>query len=425
MDNKSFSLQFNPLINVKCVKDYEDEIARLKAENFELKAQITHSNIPKVLYENKKEMDGLLQQSQELQSTLDNVSRAYESLLQDKKMLENKYNQDLTVALEKQSLLEDENKRLILRLEKSNKEMQESSHVRNELLKSGEELNAHRGTIQNLERQNEQMRYDFEQRLASMRENFESFKRDAEAEINSKDRELEIIRKKYEISAQKEKNNSFIISDLKATLNSQLREKTMMDEMKEGENAMKSRIASLENEKQEIIDKVEKEHKIYLNGMEKFKMLLVQKLAGVMTDLVQLRDKLLQVKTQCYISEENRHLLSKMKLKYTSINDLIVFFKEKHAELYKRIESLKRESATKVDASMVKKTQTVILEFRNQFNEAKNELLVCKKYLEKKAVENKTLRLENAKLLAEAAKKANKYTESFGIYDNKVGKMKI
>ncbi|KAM0680550.1 hypothetical protein GINT2_001238 [Glugoides intestinalis] len=425
MDNKSFSLQFNPLINVKCVKDYEDEIARLKAENFELKAQITHSNIPKVLYENKKEMDGLLQQSQELQNTLDNATRAYESLLQDKKVLENKYNQDLTVAIEKQSLLEDENKRLILRLEKSNKEMQEASNVRNELIKSGEELNVYRGTIQNLERQNEQMRYDFEQRLASMRESFESFKRDAEAEINSKDREVEMHRKKYEIAVQKEKNNSFIISDLKATLNSQLREKTIIDEMKEGENAMKSRITILEKEKQDIINKIEKEHRVYLNGMEKFKQILVQKLTGVTTDLVGMRDKLLRVKALCYISEENRNLFSKMKLKYTSINDLIIFFKEKHAELYKRIECLKQEATTKVDAAMVKKTQTVILEFRSQFNEAKNELLVCKKYLEKKAVENKALRSENARLIAEATKKANKYTETFGFYDNKIGKMKI
>ena len=55
MDNKSFSLHFNPLTNVKCVKDYEEEIANLKAENFELKAQITHTNIPKVLYENNQE----------------------------------------------------------------------------------------------------------------------------------------------------------------------------------------------------------------------------------------------------------------------------------------------------------------------------------------------------------------------------------
>ncbi|ELA41741.1 uncharacterized protein VICG_01245 [Vittaforma corneae ATCC 50505] len=422
-NNRSFSLHFNPLTNVRCVKDYEDEIAHLKTENFELKAQLAHSNIPKVLYENKQEMDALLVQKQEMQNSLDNLNKAYENILQEKRLLENKYSQELAGCNEKNSLLEDENKRLLLRLEKFNREIQETGMVKNE-------LNELRSTIQNLEKQNEQIRYEYENHYNEIKQEYESFKREAETEVKNRMFEVENLKKKLDAALQKEKNSSFIISDLKATLNAQMRDKSVLDEMRSIETTLRTQVDDLQRQKQdcefklkctqETVEKINKEHRIYLNGMDKFKILILQKLSGVSASLVDLSEKLAQFKAFCYISDENRNLMSKLKVKYTSLNGIIVFFKEKHAEIYRKMDVLKKEAANAAQSTanskggMDKKTQAILQEFKNQFGEAKNELLICKKYLDKKAAENKALRNENARLVAELQKKSKVFGSELG-----------
>lgn len=422
-NNRSFSLHFNPLTNVKCVKDYEEEIAHLKTENFELKAQLAHSNIPKVLYENKQEMDALLAQKQEIQNSLDSLSRAYESLGQEKRLLENKYNQDLAICNEKNSLLEDENKRLLLRLEKFNKEMQEAGMLKSELIDL-------RSTIQNLEKQNEQIRYEYENHYTEIKEEYESFKREAETEIKNRMFEIEGLQRKLDAAMQKDKNSSFIISDLKATLNAQMRDKSALDEMRTVETTLRAQIEDLQRQKhdcefklkstQEVVEKINREHRIYLNGMDKFKILILQKLSGVSANLVDLSEKFAQFRTFCYISDENKSLISKLKVRYASLNDIIAFFKEKHAEIYRKMDVLKREALsaaqppTNSKSGVEKRTQAILQELKNQFGEAKNELLICKKYLDKKAAENKVLRNENAKLVAELQKKNKLFASELG-----------
>lgn len=417
MDNsKSFSLQFNPLMNVKCVKDYEEEISQLKNENFQLKAQLTHSNLPKVLYENQQEVDAILRQKEELQNGYENLNRAYENLSHEKQLLENKYNQELTLFNEKNGILEDENKRLIMRLEKLNKEVQETNNIKTELNRAVNEANMLRESVLNLEKQKEQSRYDFEQQVQMMKGEFEQFRRDIESEIKNKDFEIETLKKKLEISIQKEKNNSFIISDLKATLNSQMKEKSIIDEIKTSENMLKRQLEDLKQKKQqaeqelkEYQESINKEQKVYLNGMDKFKSLILQKLSAVTVSLVDLEGKISAVRTFCYISEENRVLISKLRLRYSNINDIITFFKDKHAELYRRMETMKKETAESTKNTIDKKTQTILVEFKNQFNEAKNELMICKKYLEKKAAENKALKNENARLMSETLRKNKQF----------------
>lgn len=420
MDNsKSFSLQFNPLMNVKCVKDYEEEIAQLKSENFQLKTQLTHTNLPKVLYENQQEVESILRQKEELQNAFDNLNRAYENLGQEKRLLENKYSQEFSLFNEKNGILEDENKRLIMRLEKLNREIQETTNIKAELNRTASEANNLRESLLNLEKQNEQSRYDFEQQVQMMKGEFEQFRRDFENEVKNKEFEIETLKKKLELSIQKEKNSSFIISDLKATLNSQMKEKSIVDEIKTSENMLRRQLEELKQKKQaletelresqETIEKINKEYKVYLNGMDKFKSLILQKLSGVSNSLVDLNGKISMVKTFCYISEENRLLISKLRLKYSNINDIVTFFKDKHAELYRRIESIKKDAAENTKNSIDKKTQAILIEFKNQFNEAKNELLVCKKYLEKKAAENKALKNENARLIGESLRKNKQF----------------
>lgn len=416
MDNKSFSLAFNPLTNVKCVKDYEEEIANLKAENFELKAQITHSNIPKVLYENKQEMDQILAQKQELQNAFENLNRSHQNLIQEKKLLENKYNQDMASASEKNAFIEDENKRILLRLEKLNREVQEAIQMKNEFTNLKE-------LIQNHERQSEQQKYIYEREIEDSKLRFENYKaeaeniikskefqleklrKEAENEISKKEIEIDNLRKKFDQLTQKEKNNSFIINDLKATITTQMRDKSTTEDLLSRNQSLETEV----REKEQTIEKIKKEQKIYLNGMEKFKSVITKKMNELMVQLQGVSENFLKLKTFCFISDESLKLLNRLNIRYENLNDLILFFKEKHSESQKRIEILKKEAADAVffasnnKTALEKKTLSILQDFRDQFNEAKNELLVCKKYLEKKATENKVLRNENQRLMNEAA----------------------
>jgi len=409
MDNKSFSLQFSPLTNVKCVKDYEEEIAQLKSENFGLKAQLTHSNLPKVLYENKQEMEAVLQQKQELQRSFEDLKRAYESQMQDKRLAASRYEQELASGNSKNGMLEDENKRLLHRLEKFNKEIQETNAIR-------DELNNLRMTVQNMEKQGEQTKYEYERYFAEMKDEYEKFKREAENEIRAKVFEIDSLKKKLELATQKEKNSSFIISDLKETLNAQMRDRSVLDEMRGVEATLRGEIEELQRQKQdsefklrasqETIEKIGKEHRIYIVGMDKFKLLIMQKLTGVSQSLVSLSERMNEFRKLCYISDENMSLLTKLKVKYRGINEVIGFFKEKHAEIYRKMDAMKKEMQLRpAKGGTDVRTQALLLEIKNQFGEARNELMVCKKYLEKKAGENKALRNENARLVAELQKK--------------------
>lgn len=397
MNNKSFSLQFNPLMNVKCVKDYEEEIAKLKSENFELKAQITHENIPKVLYENKQEMDAIIAQKQELQKAYENLNATFQNLQQEKKLLENKYSQEMLLAEEKNGFIEDENKRILLRLEKQNRELQDTMGMRNE-------VHSLREAIQNHERQTEQQRYFYEKEIEELKGQLEAFKREAEEQISKKDFELESLHKKYEQTVQKERNNSFIITDLKATVNSQMKDKNMIEDLLNRNQKLEVSI----KEKEETLEKARKEQKAYYNGMDKFKSIITRKMNEISSELQETGERFLKLKAFCHISDENSRLLAKLNVKYANFNEIIMFFKDKHAEAHKKIEVLKKEAADAVffasntKNTVEKKTAGFLQEFRDQFNEAKNELLICRKYLEKKAQENKMLKTENGRLLNEA-----------------------
>lgn len=410
-NNKSFSLQFNPLTNVKCVKDYEEEIAQLKTENFDLKAQLTHTNLPKVLYENKQEVDSLLSQKQNLQNAFENLKREYENLQQEKRLQENKFNQELLMSNERNSLLEDENKRLVLRMEKFNKEIQETGMAKNE-------LNELRMNIQNLEKRNEQNMYDYERHFSELKEQYENMKIAADEEIKCKNFEIENLKNKLEAAIQRERNGSFIISDLKATLNTQVKDKAIFDNLQNEKQELENQLKN----SQEIIEKTKKDQIVYFNGMEKFRTAILQKLFDISKALVDLNEKLFKFKTFCFISDENKSLISKLKIKYSNLNELIGFFKEKHAEIYRKMDVLRKEATSNGNKGGIDlKTQAILQEFRNQFGEAKNELMICKKYLEKKSIETKELKLENGKLLAELQKYNKNYTNAF----NKINMMKI
>lgn len=412
-------------MNVKCVKDYEEEIAQLKGENFELKTQLTHTqvphNLPKVLYENKQQIDSLESQKRELQATLENINRACEALGQEKRLLENKYNQDMSLSNEKIGLLEDENKRLVMRLEKFNREIQETQNIRNELAQASSELSSMKGLIQNLHTHNEQLKYEYEGQLADIRAKAEEYRKSAEAGAAERDFEAEGYKKKYEAECMKNKNNVLIINDLKSTLNQQMKEKSMMEEMGEASRSLHTQLRDMTKKNQDLseklsgadrcVEKMRDDHRTYMGGMEKFKSIILQRMSAISQSLVDVSEQFLGVKKLCHISDESRNFLARAGIRYSSINDVIVFFRQRLAEGQKRMDVLRKEVsdaamfASSSKQSLDKKTLEILRQFKEQFGEAKGELAACKKYLENKALENKTLRNENARLLSDAIKR--------------------
>jgi len=406
---KSFSLAFNPLMNVKSVKEYEDEITQLKTENFNLKSQLTHSevptNIPKILYENKKQIEILEGEKTELQHALENIN-------QEKMMLENKYSQEMVVGNEKMGLLEDENKRLVIRLEKLNKELEAAKSETH----NNDEVNAMRNYIQSLQHQNEQTKYEYERKIEEMNIKFKDYQKTYENEINNKAFEIEGLKNKLEAECTKLKNSTFLINDLKCNLNTQIKEKSLVLEEK---CAYRDGIEVLEKNNEnlllkiknlnEYLEKMQKERKNLLDGVEHFKSIILGKVNSLATDTVEISERLLRLKKACYISDENKMFFRRIGLRYSCINEIITFFREKNFEAQKKVELFKKEAndakATNSSNKMDKKLVEILKQFREQFSEAKTELFACKKYLEKKAEEIKALKIENARLLQDSLRK--------------------
>jgi hypothetical protein len=422
---KSFSLHFNPLTNVKSVKDYEQEIHKLKTENFDLKSQLTHSNAPSQA--SNEILKNLETEKSQLLSKIENLKISLEAVNNDKRILENKYNQDIYINTEKIGLLEDENKRLILRMEKFNKEIDdlqrlknENSSLHNEImslqninnsLKSEfqNESNSLRSALQNLEKQNEQLKYEC-------------------SKLESRN-EAENLQRNYEIEM---KNANLMLTDLKNTLSNEIKEKNrILSEFNKAMSELKMKDQIKENEVSKIseicISCSQKEIKTYSLGMERFKSVISNKLSNVCSALQNINKRMESIKSNYTISEEHHKFLERIKAK-GNINDIVSAAKAVIIDLNRKNEILRKEAADATFFAQNNKKFTdgksnVILEsLMNQFKEARKELDLCKSYLEKKALENKQLKIENSRLSSEAFKKARQIETAKKMYDGFVNK---
>lgn len=444
----SFSLEFNPLTNVKSVKDYEKEIQKLRAENFELKTHLTHSNpssdnLPKILYEQNEKVTRLEQEKNELGLRLDETKRALERANQDKMIIENKYSQDIFTGNEKMGLLQDENKRLILRMERLNKELADAPQMKRHVQEKEKQNEDYKNFIQNLKAQIEQLKHDFntqtkdyEDRISDYENKIQEYKINIEqinermqhmnnrsiSEEHEKNNEIENLKMHIDSLQNKNNNNNLIISDLKNSLTNEIKEKQRLNlELAEIKNKkehvetefMKNGTA-IENYENKITNlesyfsKIQKESFGYLNGMEKFKDIIKSKISGILECVINLNSHLENVKKACIITPENKNFLNKIKVEGQNVNQIIQGVKEIIVDLHRKIQVFKNEAnnatffAENNKNAVSKKTLKLLEAFNSQFTEAKNELIFCKKYLERKAEENKILKNENARLLKQA-----------------------
>lgn len=430
-------MEFNPLTNVKSVKDYEQEIQRLRSENFELKTHLTHvsahpanDNLPKLLYEQNEKFAQLDREKQEMARQLDEMRGLVAQLNQEKMLLSNKYNQEAFANGEKMGLLEDENKRLILRMEKINKENSEAQKAKG-LQEEAVRVNAeYKNYIHNIEKQYEQMKFENAQQLKELEATAEELRQQAQKDAEDRKFEVDGLKRALESEGNKNKSNALIIDDLKSTLSNEIRERARLqkEHVQTREDAKKEgheRIIAL----QTYIDKVHREGEGYLAGMEKFKSIIGGKLNALGTEAGKLSARLEGIAKCNLISDENKKFIDKLKIREITVNGIVNGLRKIVVELHRRMEVLKKEAndATFFAESSKKgidsKTGRLLEEFCKQFNEAKTELVACKRYLEKKAEENKTLKNENARLQKELG--ARPISLGFAGYGGALGKCAI
>lgn len=418
MEN-SFSLEFNPLTNVKAVKDYEEEIQKLKREVFELKTHIAHAsthpaadNLPKMLYQQNERLSQVQREKEEALKGAEEIKEMLAQTNQAKLLLENKYSQDIFACNEKIALLEDENKRLILRLEKTNKMLQEVKALQDAHQEAETRAENYKNFIQNLESQLEQTKYDFNMQAQEYEARIEEMRQQTQNEDSNKRFELENYKSRLDAEIDKNRDNGLVIEDLKRTVTREIEQRNRLIEEKN--SALSNGAKTLEEARRRyetFITRLRKENEGFSAGLDKFKAIIAKKLQGILGDLSQASDRLTTLQNSTLVSEENRKFLEKLKIRETSIGGLIAGFKRVVAELLRRNELSKKEAADATffaensQRTFESKTVALLEEFHKQFNEAKQELLVCQKYLIKKSEETKALKNENARLIKQVGLK--------------------
>lgn len=406
---QSFSLEFNPLMNVKSVKDYEQEITRLRSENFELKAKLTHvserDNLPKILYEQNEHFARLEQARNELAKQNEELQQKIEMILQEKAKIEARYNADIITGNERTSMLEDENKRLLLRLERTNKELMEYEGFRGRFKELDELNNEYKAYIQNEEKKHEQERFEYARQVEILQNRINELMGEEDRKTADKSKEIMSLRQLLEAEVNKNKNNLLIITDLKKTI------KQEVDEKRERLNEAERKIHSYN----ELIQKQQREGRIYQGGMEKFGSILSEKLENVRKKLAHISESVIQLENACNISADNQRFLERAKIKTREPNGIVTSLKSIIGDTHRKLEVLKREArdatffAENSKKQHAARTMKVLEDFRVQFAAAKEELLECRRYLEKKASENKELKNENSKLKRELSTSKNCY----------------
>lgn len=123
--DKSFSLHFNPITDIKTIKEYEKELERLRSENFSIKHELAH-------YKSSKG-----EVSPDIKQLIEDSHRSIEILEREKALIVKKYEEDVKCTREKIQSMENENKRLVMCIEKlnsDNERMRMDNQKLNELI---------------------------------------------------------------------------------------------------------------------------------------------------------------------------------------------------------------------------------------------------------------------------------------------------
>ncbi|EQB62221.1 hypothetical protein NAPIS_ORF00202 [Vairimorpha apis BRL 01] len=162
MEN-SFSLQFNPLQQLKSVQDYEKEIERLMNENFQIKHELSYyknnpsyanvnEDIQKLLLDSKLSIDVLENENKTLTKQIEHLKELIRANSQDKEKLRNDLENNKNISELRICTLEEENQRLLNHIEnlkqKNEKNIQEHKLYENKLIDIEQEKNYLKNVIE-------------------------------------------------------------------------------------------------------------------------------------------------------------------------------------------------------------------------------------------------------------------------------------
>ncbi|KAI4290821.1 hypothetical protein PAPHI01_0095 [Pancytospora philotis] len=407
MEN-SFSLDFNPLTNVKAVKDYEEEINRLKREVFELKTHLAHAsahpaaeNMPKLLYEQNERLAQVLREKEEAARAAAEMKEMLAQANQAVLSLENKYSQDMHAGGEKIALLEDENKRLIMRMEKINRLAQEADAERAARAEAERLAANYKNFIQNLESQLEQNKYDLNTKIQEYEARIEEMQLQGRAEDGNRQFELESLRKRLDAERDRGRDNELVIADLRETV---AREISRREQLSAERNAA-LQSGELAQRYEAWVAKARKDAESFAAGLGKFRTIIARKLQSALESVDALAADVQALQRGAAVSDENRRFLDKMRIRDASVGGIIDGLRRIVVDLLRKSELHKKEAADATffaennQRTFETKTVSLLEQFHKQFNEAKQELLTCQKYLIRKSEETKALKNENARLL--------------------------
>jgi hypothetical protein len=209
---------------------------------------------------------------------------------------------------------------------------------------------------------------------------------------NGKAFRIEEITKALEMEMNRNKSNQLMINDLKSTLSTEIKERSRAQKRID---EMESAIRRMEEEEW----KMKEELRIYSGGISKFRCVITGKIETIVGRIKELNNRIGGCIVPRYsLNEENREFLIRLKISCKSFNSTIDGFRIYLADVYKRMSGLRKEAEGE---KRTERTAKLIDELQKQFIEVKNELIVGKRYLEKKAIENKSLRNENTVLRRE------------------------
>ena len=414
-ENHSFTMQFNPINEIRTAKDIENEIQELRSENFTLKHQISvmrqnpasNKEIENVLMSNREIIKSLELRNQELANELENFRNNFFSKNENLKSLTEE-NQRLLNYIEVLNTKNEEKSEEVVKIQRFYEEKIQKLEKNTEFLTAEtSEIKVLKDEIFKLRTENKDYLKRFKE-MGDLRKEVEknmSQIYELEKECESKDSNIEQIKNEYKKLLEINRNLS--------------------TEIEEDRNSKKE-ISKLRVEFSEKFDKeIQREQKKFES---KFKEILLRsesklkKIDESVKDLENLADEIannggnkkivLPKKIKDKIKQFGFEEPLKISMLTNIFKNLIIYIKEIEDNLYKKESELKDMKAFKTGRKSDGKTMALLEEFHKEFESARQELLECQEFIIEKGVQNKELRKEMNKAQTAFQKMSLKYETS-------------
>ncbi|KAF7682521.1 hypothetical protein TCON_2256 [Astathelohania contejeani] len=411
----SFSLQFNPINNVKTIKQYESELECLKTENFDLKHQLAQyktnlrePELRQLLVDAQRSIQFLETERDQLQQRLSqerSEARAVSEQLEELRRV--------NAGLEdRQGMLETENAKLLQYVEQQNGQINQLSNDNRNMCeyldRQKQGLGEQKTLFENMHSENQRLRKEIEDLIREKEEiirNNEGFLKEKENLISRINALIEERNKLLNEKTKREEENKKAWENRNKEYNRIINNKEenikALQKLLEEKESRSPNIEILERElknakdmnytKEKDLERLIRIRNEDLNNIRRYVNMIENE-----SNIIYKKVGLFKDKTQ--ISKENRLLLRRLNIQGSNVNELIKGFNKIYSELVDKIRVMEKEIgeityfAENNKNVIHSKTMKMLDGFTVEFNKARRELEECKRYLIKKGRENKELK---------------------------------